>query len=908
MSDILQSALRYAAAGLRVFPCSPATDGTGKRPLVSGESAPGAKDGGLYLATTDEDQIRAWWRRWPRALIGLPTGAVNGVVVIDLDPRAHPADAMLAALADWCGDLDTVLADGEIVAPPVVVTQSGGLHLYFAHPGVDVGNRANLFGRLADVPEAIAAHVDVRGDGGYVIAPPSVMASGKIYSGEIIGVMFPHLPRRLEDLILRRGAFQPGGGARPASSPALVDPDASVRKYALAALDAEAMRVRCAPAGARSATINEAAFAVGQLVGAAALSPAVAEAALVDAARALGLPDGDKAFGPRGTIARGLRDGAASPRDLSDVRRRAETRNPRGGARLPEPPPHPGLGADDGDPSPPLAPDHDDHDGEAPSQDDGPAADMAVVEACAAFDHSDTDNARRLRAHFGADLVVLSQDEVAGGAWLGWCGTHWDLASGAALALMTAQRLGALIGLEAAFIVPTAAQQKALDDYAALPVRYVRPDDAPMEHRALVKEALGIIDRIDRRRAARRNHAVTSKNHARMVKALDCLAPHMRRPPDDFNLAPLLVATRTHTLEFLREPDPECPDPTATRHIVRLVEHKAHRREDYITACVPHSWRGLDAPAPKWRAFMAEMLPDAERRRTVQQFTGLGLTGVIDQHLMFHYGLGANGKSVFLETICRVLGEGLTVGLPRESVVGSGERGVGAASPDLVRLYGKRLVRILEVKGDAPLQEDLVKKLTGGERFPVRTLFKGFFEFRNIAKAHMSGNGLPTISGADLGIWRRMLVVHWDVTVPAEKRRDFEEMVSEFIREEASGILAWLVEGVLDYLANGLVIAPDVARQTDQYRQEMDPIGEFIGACLAAAPGERVGASEAYTAYEAWSAANAKRARSQTKFGRDLSQRFEKICQAGRNYYVDCRLHDVPAAPRGEARNLDEDF
>ena len=76
LSELGQAALGYAARGWPVFPCA-----DNKRPLVPGESSLGAKDGGLYLATTDEAQIRAWWKRWPRALIGVPTGPKTGFVL-----------------------------------------------------------------------------------------------------------------------------------------------------------------------------------------------------------------------------------------------------------------------------------------------------------------------------------------------------------------------------------------------------------------------------------------------------------------------------------------------------------------------------------------------------------------------------------------------------------------------------------------------------------------------------------------------------------------------------------------------------------------------------------------------------------------------------------------------------------
>jgi Bifunctional DNA primase/polymerase, N-terminal/Virulence-associated protein E len=140
ISSTVNDALSYAARGIRVFPCKP-----DKRPWT---------EHGFKDATTDESQIRSWWSRHSDALIGLPTGDVSGIMVLDIDVKngARGAES-LQALVDRHGQL-----------PPtgVVQTQSGGWHYYFvAAPGV-----RNSQGR-------IGPGIDMRAEGGYIIAPPS---------------------------------------------------------------------------------------------------------------------------------------------------------------------------------------------------------------------------------------------------------------------------------------------------------------------------------------------------------------------------------------------------------------------------------------------------------------------------------------------------------------------------------------------------------------------------------------------------------------------------------------------------------------------------------------------------------------------------------------------------------------
>jgi putative DNA primase/helicase len=175
---MLDAALVYAAAGWPVFPCNPTQDppGTpaakrrGKKPLVAGADKdeydkPIPKTGGLWRATTDEAQIRKWWGKYPKALIGVPTGRRIGLFVIDLDPRdGECVDEVRLRLEEAVGPLPDT---------PISITQSGGWHLWFKLP------------EDGELPKNNAARipgVDWRGEGGYVIVPPSVMSDGAAYS------------------------------------------------------------------------------------------------------------------------------------------------------------------------------------------------------------------------------------------------------------------------------------------------------------------------------------------------------------------------------------------------------------------------------------------------------------------------------------------------------------------------------------------------------------------------------------------------------------------------------------------------------------------------------------------------------------------------------------------------------
>ncbi len=145
MTALLEAALEYAALGWHVLPLRPGS----KLPATAH---------GLHDATIDPTVIRAWWAHWGRANVGIRTGRCSGLFVLDIDAR-HGGYASLA-------DLEVKY---ESLPPSLTVkTPSGGEHRSFAWPGGDVRNSAG----------ALGPGLDIRGEGGYVVAPPSTLANG----------------------------------------------------------------------------------------------------------------------------------------------------------------------------------------------------------------------------------------------------------------------------------------------------------------------------------------------------------------------------------------------------------------------------------------------------------------------------------------------------------------------------------------------------------------------------------------------------------------------------------------------------------------------------------------------------------------------------------------------------------
>jgi putative DNA primase/helicase len=204
------------------------------------------------------------------------------------------------------------------------------------------------------------------------------------------------------------------------------------------------------------------------------------------------------------------------------------------------------------------------------------------------------------------------------------------------------------------------------------------------------------------------------------------------------------------------------------------------------------------------------------------------MTARLEQRIWFFYGHGANGKSVLVDLIARILGD-YSATAKIETLTGQTKRGGADATPDLIPLMGARMVRASEPEQGERLKEGLIKEMTGGEPMLIRALHSDFIEVKPVFKLFVSGNHKPEIRGTDDGIWRRVLMVLFSEQIP-EKERDVH-FGQKLYMAEAPGILNWMVDGLVDYLERGLQVPQAVQDATQAYREENDPIGIFLDAC-----------------------------------------------------------------------------
>jgi len=292
---------------------------------------------------------------------------------------------------------------------------------------------------------------------------------------------------------------------------------------------------------------------------------------------------------------------------------------------------------------------------------------------------------------------------------------------------------------------------------------------------------------------------------------------------------------------------------------------------DFITKTLNVQELGRPAKAVRWLAFLSQVFgDDVELIGWLKRWCGYLLSGSTrEQFFLFCYGLGANGKSVFADILRFILGD-YARAISSDTLTES-KRQAGSATPDLAELIGARLAMSAETEDGAALAESLVKSLTAGDTMTVRKLYGDPIQFTPQFKLLMLGNHKPTIRGNDYGIWRRVRLIPFLRTFEPEER---DPALLDKLKAEAPHILAWMVEGCIEWQLRGLSDLPTTIKNaTGDYRDEQDYIGCWLAECCSLSPDYETSATVIYSSYRQWCDDSGLRSASKISLGRRLSER-----------------------------------
>lgn len=429
---------------------------------------------------------------------------------------------------------------------------------------------------------------------------------------------------------------------------------------------------------------------------------------------------------------------------------------------------------------------------------------------------SDTANAHRIVHHFGSDLLF-----VPGIGWHVWGDSRWQADS------LEARRLGGKLGR----IV--LGEASALLNRASQTASRAESDDLQDLGEKLMK------------------FATPCENVNKIESALKAAEPLLRCDASTLDADPWVLGC-TNGIVDLR---------------TGLLIPPAH--DQLITKTTGVTF-DPEAVAPTWMGFLSRIF----RKHSVlpeflQRLAGYWLTGLTDPaYVAVLYGVGANGKSTFVNGLLSAMGDYARIAPPGLLMAKYGER----HPTELATLQGLRFVVAAESGEGGRLDEERIKALSGSDAITARRMREDFYTFNPTHKLAMQTNHKPVVRGVDEGIWRRLLLIPFEEVIPAAER---DPGLTAALRREASGILRWAVEGArLLAENNGRLALPQLVEDaTRAYRTESDVLGQFLSEEFVEDVKGFIASSNLYASYESWCDENGERAMSKKALGLRLQDK-----------------------------------
>lgn len=332
------------------------------------------------------------------------------------------------------------------------------------------------------------------------------------------------------------------------------------------------------------------------------------------------------------------------------------------------------------------------------------------------------------------------------------------------------------------------------------------------------------------------------------VLSIASALPALRAGTDELDADPYLFNCANGTLDL------------------RTRELRPHDPADRITRVCRGAY-DPDADSTAWTGFLSAILPDVAERDYLQRVIGQSVFGEVREHLFpVLTGTGANGKGTAYGAVTHAMGDYAIVIDP--SLLMTRERGAGG--PEMMQLFGARLVIGSETEEGKQLDAAMMKRLTGGDQITARNLYQPPVTWEPSHQLVYVTNHKPKVKGNDPAVWRRVRVVPFDVVVP-EDQRDPE--LPERLKLAADAVLTWAVAGWFAYEDQGGMGEPDaVLRATDAYQTESDAVKRFTLEHCLTGPHFHARSRDLHTAWTRWAESDGADRLNEKDFGAELDR------------------------------------